>query len=332
MPLVSPLLLIGFLAQVVVGGAGVPPAAVRGAGVPPTGVATALPGREADAHVAAVAFRLADQGRVRCPMLVPAAGLVLQHLAQFEPPDRASIVAALPLDRGPGVIALVPGGPAEAAGIRVGDVLLAIDGAALPAEPGLARPFDAARAHARADAIDDLFSPVGLSLAIDLLRDGATLRVSLTPRPVCPSRVRLARSDQRNGYADGRHVFLTTGLLARLRGDDELAFVIAHEMAHNVLGHAAVMRGGDVRRGLGRTLGRSGRIVRDTERAADRLAGELMLDAGYDPVAGVGMLRRVGGTDLGIALFAGHAPVGERIAAMRALVAGRALVAEQPRP
>jgi Zn-dependent protease with chaperone function len=326
MPLVSPLLLIGFLAQVTAGGAGVPPAAVGGAGVPPAGVATALPGREVDARVAAVGFRLADQGRARCPMLVPAVGLVLQHLVQFEPADRASVVAALPLGRGPGVIALVPGGPAEAAGIRAGDVLLAIDGAALPAESGLAGAFDAARAHARADAIDDLFSPVGHPLAIDLLRDGATVRVSLTPRPVCPSRVRLARSDQRNGYADGRHVFLTTGLLERLRGDDELAFVIAHEMAHNVLGHAAVMRGGDVRGGLGRTLGRSGRIVRDIERAADRLAGELMLDAGYDPVAGVGMLRRVGGTDLGIALFASHAPVGERIAAMRALVA------ETPQP
>jgi hypothetical protein len=328
MPLVSPLLLIGFLAQVAAGGAGVLPAAVEGAGGRPA----ALPGREADARVAAVAFRLADQGRARCPTLVPAAGLVLQHLSQFQPVDRAGIVAVLPLDGGPGVIALVPGGPAEAAGIRAGDVLLAINGAALPAEPGLAEPFDAARAHARADAIEDLFSPVGPSLAIDLRRDGATVRVSLTPRPVCPSRVRLARSDQRNGYADGRHVFLTTGLLERLRGDDELAFVIAHEMAHNVLGHAAVMRGSAVRRGLGRTLGSSGRIVRDTERAADRLAGELMLDAGYDPVAGVGMLRRVGGTDLGIALFAAHAPVGERIAAMRALVAGRALVAEQPRP
>jgi hypothetical protein len=286
----------------------------------------ALPGREADARVARIAFRLADAGRVRCPTLVPSSGLVLQHLSQFDAADRAGIVAVQPLDHGAGVIAVVPGSPASMADVRPGDVLVAVDGAPLPPEAGLTDRFDAVRAHARADLVEDVLARDAIT--VTLLRAGrtaqaATIAARIVPRQVCPSRVRLARSDQRNAYADGRHVFVTTGLLARMDGDDELAFILAHEMAHNILGHAAAMRREGVKRGIGATFGRSGTVLRQAERDADMLAGELMLDAGFDPIRGAEALRHAGGVDLGIAVFAAHAPTGARIAAMRALVAAR---------
>jgi hypothetical protein len=280
-----------------------------------------LPGREQDARVARIAFRLATIGQVRCPAPVPTMGLVLQHLSQFETADRPGMVAQLGLDRGPGVIVVVPGSPAAMAGIHAGDVLLAIDGMDLPPEPDLSQPFDAQRAHARADAIADLLAPAK-PVTITLLRAGTTRAVRVAPLPACPSRVHLARSAQRNAYADGRHVFLTTGLLSLLRSDDELAFIIAHEMAHNILGHATIMRSDKVKGGLGRTLGQSGQIVRRTEREADLLGGDLMIDAGFDLVAGTNILSRLG-SDLGIALFASHEPAGKRIATLRALAAAR---------
>ena len=248
---------------------------------------------------------------------MPSLGLTLQHLSQFNLADRPGTLATLPLDRGPGVIAVVPGGPAAAAGVRAGDVLLAIDGVALPPELGLAEPFAAPRAHARADAVADLLArPETRSLT--LLRDGNAITVQVRPRPTCPSHVHLARSDQRNAFADGRHVFLTTGLLRRLSNDDELAFVIGHELAHNILGHATILR-------AAKASGQPGRkqLVRQTERDADRLAGELLLDAGFDPVAGAQALTRLGGGDLGIDLSAEHQSDADRIAAMRALVAAR---------
>lgn len=270
-----------------------------------------LPGREEDARVARITYRLATIGRNRCPIRESTSGLVLQHLSQFEHADRAGILSAIPLDRGPGVIALVPDSPAARGGILLGDVLVAINDTPIPPEPDLARPFDSARAHVRGDVIADLLET---AREVRLLRAGKPQTLAITPVPACPSRVHLARSMQRNAFADGRHIFLTTGVLALLRNDDELAFLIAHEMAHNILGHAAAMRSGTVE-------GRKG--VRQIESAADRLAGNLMIDAGYDPVIGAAALKRLGGTDLGLTLFAKHEPPATRIAAMRALAERR---------
>lgn len=287
----------------------------RGAG--PSDV---IPGREADLQIARIAHRIAVSGSARCPVHVPTLGIVLQHLTQFRLADRAGMVAAYRLDRGPGVVAVVADSAAARAGLVAGDVLLTIDGTPVPPEPLVAAPFDQTRARARADAVLDLLQrPVPFQLTV--LRGDGEHRLRVTPEVACPSRVHLARSEQRNAYADGRHVFITTALIANA-AEDERAFMIAHEMAHNILGHAAVMRGPEVKRGLGRTLGHSGRVVRATERGADALGADLMLDAGYDPVQGAAVLRRLGG-DLRIGLFDAHESTGDRIAAIRARVAAR---------
>ena len=281
----------------------------------------AMPGREEDARVATIAYRLALAGVARCAVPAPLTGLVLQHLSQFHAADRPGIIATLALDRGPAVIAIVPGSPAADAGLRPGDVLLAVDALPLLPDSVALAAFDATLARAHADAVLDRVERPG-TYRLALLRDGRAVATTLTTRLGCPSRVHLARSNQRNAFADGKHVFLTTGLFGTLRSDDERAFILAHEMAHNILGHAAVMRSSAVKRGLGRALGHSGAIVRGTERDADALAATLMLDAGFDPVAGAQLLRRLD-TDLGLALFAAHDGAGTRIAAIRAIVAAR---------
>jgi hypothetical protein len=281
-----------------------------------------VPGREEDARVAQIAFRLATFGRLQCPGQVPNPGLVLQHLSQFQAADRAGVVSALPLDRGPGVIAIVPDGPAAAAGLQPEDILLSVDGKDIPRESGLSEPFDAALARTRADAVSDLLA-VPHAVSLGILREGKIVTLLLSPVSGCPSRVHLARSGQRNAYADGKHVFLTTAIVAMCRSDDELAFIIAHEMAHNILGHATLLRSDAVSKGIGRTLGKSGTIVRGTETQADVLATQLMLDAGFDAVGGAAVLKRLGGGDLGIALFAKHEPVGKRLAVILATTKAR---------
>lgn len=276
----------------------------------------------ADRLVSDIAFRLASTGRSRCPLARRTSGLTLRHLGQYEAADRPAIVA-IGLDRGPAVLAVAAGSPAATADIRPGDILLAVAGAPPPPEDATL-PFDAKRARTNADAVLALVAESGApSVELRLLRDGQALTATLRPIEACRSIVHLARSDQRNAYADGAHVFVTTRMVADARGEDEVAFVIAHEMAHNALGHAAAMRRAGVRRGLARTLGRSGTTLREAERAADRLGTELMLDAGYDPVAGAEILHRLGGPDLGIAFLAAHDAASARIDAIRAIAEAR---------
>ena len=65
-------------------------------------------------------------------------------------------------------------------------------------------------------------------------------------------------------------------------------------------------------------MGKSGRIVRQTEGEADQLAGRIMLAAGYNPGRGAMILPKLGGGPR-IGLFATHDSDGERIKAMQAL-------------
>lgn len=287
---------------------------------PPATVAAFIPGREQDARVAGIAFRLATRGTRMCPILHQSIGMGLQHLTQYEQAHRVEQITLHSLDHGPGVTLVVPHGPAALAGIQVGDILTEINDVKLPPEQAVDLPFEASRAHERADAVIDLINAAAARpfLKLTMLRSGIFISLTVHPTPACPSQVHLARSNQRNAFADGRHIFLTTGLTAQLRSDDELAFFIAHEMAHNILGHAAVMRGDAVKQGLGRTLGRSGKLIRSIERDADMLGGRLMIAAGYDPVAGAAALLRL---DSGIGgPFALHASPKRRIAAMRMLM------------
>lgn len=277
--------------------------------------------RPDDQRVAEVAFRLATEGRGRCPRLTPRLGFVLQHLGQFTLADRPVATREYGLNRGPGVLAVVPDGPADKAGLIAGDVLLTIDGVDVPGEPQLGAPFEQARARARSDQLDDLLDAAALddSVVLGIARDGQQRSLKIVPRSACPSRVHLARSRQLNAFADGVHVFLTTRVLEQARTDDELAFVIAHEMAHNVLGHAAVMRaqGSSVAAAL-----RKPAVSRRAEREADLLGAELMVDAGYDVEGAVTMLRTVDrGFDL--PFLASHDGFATRAAAIRGHAAAR---------
>lgn len=144
--------------------------------------AFALPGWEEDARVEQIAFHLAVARKMRCTTLKPNYALVLQHLSQFEQVERSGMIAKHSLNQGPGLIVVVTDSPAAAAGIHPGDVLLGINGRALPPETALSVPFAAARVHARADAIRDLWVDAGgRDFAILLLRNDRVSSVNVPP-------------------------------------------------------------------------------------------------------------------------------------------------------
>ena len=76
------------------------------------------------------------------------------------------------------------------------------------------------------------------------------------------------------------------------RSDDEVAVIVAHELAHNILAHPAHLEEQNVPRGLLRGFGANAAKVRATEEEADRLGISLVWAAGFDASAAIPFWRR----------------------------------------
>ncbi|MDT9599653.1 M48 family metallopeptidase [Sphingosinicella rhizophila] len=252
--------------------------------------------RAEDLRVAAVAYRLALGGAPDCPADFPLTGMLLHHLAEYAPDDQPRAIALYQVDRGPGVLAVVAGGPAARAGLMPGDVILAVNKVPFPAPVLIAaetkRKIWRKMVEASEAQLEDQLrlGPVRL----DILRAGAESVVMLDSIPACPARVRLARSNQLNAFADGKYVTATTALLDFVRNDDELAIALAHEMAHNILAHPALLdEQGVPRRGMMRGFGGNAKRVWATEAEADRFSIALAWRAGFDVSAAIPFWRRL---------------------------------------
>ena len=55
----------------------------------------------------------------------------------------------------------------------------------------------------------------------------------------CVYDFQIEKSDQINAYADGKKIVITEGMMKFTKNNDELALVLGHEFAHNMMGHIA---------------------------------------------------------------------------------------------
>ncbi len=145
---------------------------------------------------------------------------------------------------------------------------------------------------------------------------------------------------QRAAFAlPGGYVFLSTALVELAGRDrDELAFVVAHEMAHVIRRHAidrwltdkalaAVSMATPATRRLSpliRRLGMDGlskAYSRQQEDEADELGVKLAVAAGFDPAGAVRVLQRLAAADEGFAFLSTHPPTAQRVRRLRELTA-----------
>lgn len=141
---------------------------------------------------------------------------------------------------------------------------------------------------------------------------------------------------------DGRpQITITAKLLGDLRNRDELAFILGHEAAHQILGHirrstsdatvgavlgalvasalGATWAGLDAAQEVGATVG--GRAFsKQYELEADRLGARIAEEAGYDAIRGAQYFNRV--PDPGNAFLGSHPPNSQRLQAVRQAVTG----------
>lgn len=122
--------------------------------------------------------------------------------------------------------------PAARAGLRSGDIIVAINGATLP---------QGASALKTADAIVKQGGMRPLEIVYD--RGGRTHVTSLQPVEGCDYPVVLdSNSNAINAYADGQRIVVSKGIVRFADNDNELAMVIAHELGHSAMRHVDKMR------------------------------------------------------------------------------------------
>ncbi|MFM7349145.1 MAG: hypothetical protein ACKO01_06605 [Erythrobacter sp.] len=272
--------------------------------------------QDVDQRLQDVGWTLARGNARFCPKVVPAIGLQLQDMASYGAPAVAR--RALGLQRDFAVQTAARGSPAALSGAftRNREVvgLERMDPNLWPTSVPAMEWARLLRAHDHIEAMLTEHGGITIRFA-----DGGTAR--LQPVEVCATRFELM-GEGTKAVADGSRVVIGIGFPAFAYPDEPVfAALVAHELAHNVLGHDAWLD----------RNGRKDRNVRASEREADRLIPWLLANAGYDPEAAVTFMTRWGSQhDAGLRLRRGHDGWDERAEAIAAEVPQvRALLAAE---
>ncbi|MFM5895801.1 MAG: PDZ domain-containing protein [Novosphingobium sp.] len=242
-----------------------------------------------DFRVASVGFRLAVANVDRCSTQMPATGLLLHSIAQYQgewrkvAQDQFGEIDLVSIE---GVVAQ---SPAAIADLRRGDAILAINGSVVATTPDAAAKPTAFRDRAENSLVT---LPATMRIALSIRRDGATSEVALTPVAACLTRFEVVAGSGRFARSDGRLIQVGQALAADA-SDADLAVIVAHELAHSILGHRSRLVA------LEQAKDRSTRkkydaMARQFESEADRLSVHLLAAAGFDPRSAPAFMRRSG--------------------------------------
>jgi membrane-associated protease RseP (regulator of RpoE activity) len=131
-----------------------------------------------------------------------------------------------------GLLHVIPGSPADKAGLKRGDRLVSINGFVIPDSKEAAKQLSE-------KASEWLKKPDPLVTVYARKQAGGswqTQTTSVTPVKACDFPAFLVMNEQLNAFADGKAIAIYRGML-RFANDQELALVIGHELAHNFMGH-----------------------------------------------------------------------------------------------
>lgn len=257
-----------------------------------------------DSAVAAVGYRLATANVDLCVEHMVESGLLIETLAQYGVDYRAAAANVLKLTDRPTVALVVPGSPADRAGITPGDALIDADGVAFARTPPTSSDGKFAGVDAAMTALDAALADGRARVTVE--RAGQRLPIDLVGAPACKARFQLIPGNSADATANGTWVQISTSLAAFARTPDDFAAILGHELAHNALGH----RRSHAKR------------QRAQELQADRLMPYLTARAGFDPNAAMALWQRFKRRHLGGLIPAvDHPGWGTRVAAVTAEVA-----------
>lgn len=188
----------------------------------------ALENRRADyVRVYSIADRLRAANVELCPKRESSLGVMFESAADFPRDIRQSAREVWGMSDAPSVAWVGEGSPAETAGIRLRDVLVAVNGR--PVRLGRRSGQQAFRVIRTAAKEGEV--------TLELRRSAQPFVVRLTPVERCGYDFLMSDDSDINAFADGDTIFLTRAMLRFTRDENELALILAHELAHNSMRH-----------------------------------------------------------------------------------------------
>ncbi len=216
-----------------------------------------------------VSHRVLRANAELCEKTAPDHGIRTQTIKSFSKELRQGARRELGLGDEPMIVYVRPGSAAEKAGLRKGDQILGED------DQPLSAPGKGLNQH-----IKD-----GLKLVRSRQSDQEAITIEASQS--CDYPVYLRMSPAINAYANGRNIVVTAGMMNFVKSDDELAYIIGHELAHNTQSH--------IRKSITNyvlSLGGT-RYTRIFEQEADYVGLYYMVRAGYDPSQVEDLWRRL---------------------------------------
>ncbi len=192
-----------------------------------------------------------------CDKTKPDIGVITQTAKSFPKELRAGARRDLGLTDDPIVVYVRPDGPGDKAGIRPGDKFFGENGI-------MSSSGKVFKTHLKS------------GLTIERERGEVREQVIFEPETKCDFGVQLKMTSAINAYANGKSIIMTAGMMNFVQSDDELAYIIGHELAHNTQSH--------IRKSITNyvlSLGGT-RYTRKFESEADYVGIYYMERAGYD--------------------------------------------------
>lgn len=125
------------------------------------------------------------------------------------------------------IIDIVKNSPADKAGLALGDIILEVEGYTLPEGKNALKKIS--------KHFKDIEEKEIKKIKID--RNGEILTFDINQTKICNYPIIFTQDKIVNAYADGKSIIMTQGMVDYVRDDNEIAMVIAHELAHNDRGH-----------------------------------------------------------------------------------------------
>jgi hypothetical protein len=270
--------------------------------------------RQADMKLATVGFRMSVGAAPLCDRLEPGTGLQLHTLAQYDAASRPAVRSYFRMSGTLGVMGVVPGSPADRAGIRQDDTILSIAGIPAPTElPPIGGTDALASLHAELGK-----RPWQQRIKVVLSRDNVQREIEVQPVAACFTRYELRIANRFDARADGELVQISSKYIEDLPSE-LLPATVAHELAHNILRHRERLSAAGAEFGLASGFGRNVGLFRRAELEADILSVHLLARAGYPPELGARFWREAGPIVMaGLIRSRSHPSGKDRAAAMAA--------------